>query len=119
MSIEWISHQGKKILYIKYSKLTAEEAHNQILEATKALVATKQKDNLTLSDLREFYVDKDFIELSKEQGKISKGFTKKAAVLGIEGIKKLILKTVNTVSENPREPFESMDDAKNWLVSDK
>jgi len=116
MSIEWISHNNKKILYIRYSGLDTKDASEQILKATQILVDTKNKNNLTLSDLRDIYIDQDFINLSKEQGKISKNYTKKAAVIGVEGVKKLFLKTVNTMSENPRVPFSTLEEAKEWLT---
>jgi len=118
MSIEWIYHKEKKILYINYSGLSSEEALAQIKKATQTLVDTKDRSNLTLSDLRNAHIDQAFMDLSKEQGKISKEYTKKAAVLGIEGVRKILLKTVNMVSGNPREPFPTMEEAKDWLVKD-
>ena len=118
MSIEWIDHKGKKILYINYSGLTKGEEIDQIEKATQILIDTKSKENLTLSDLRKALVDQDFVEKSKEKGKISKDYTKKAAVLGIDGVRKILLKAVNAFSGNPREPFSTMEDAKDWLVKD-
>jgi hypothetical protein len=81
-------------------------------------VDTKEKSNLTLSDLRNARIDQAFVDLSKEQGKISREYTKKAAVLGVDGVRKILLKAVNMVSGNPREPFSTMEEAKDWLVKD-
>ena len=118
MSIEWIEHKGKKILYINYTGLSPKEELDQIEKATKMLVETNKKDNLTLSDLRGALVDQDFMESSKEHGKISRQYTKKAAVLGVEGIRKILLRAVNSFSGNPREPFSTMEEASDWLVKD-
>ncbi len=116
MSVEWIDHKGKKILYIKYTGLSPEQQLAQIEKATKTLVDTGKKDNLTLTDVREINVTQDFLDLAKVQGKISGPVTQKAAIVGIEGIRKILLKAVNTVSGNPREPFATVEEAKDWLV---
>ena len=118
MSIEWLDHKGKKILYIKYTGLSPSEKLDQIDKAVKILSETHKTDNLTLTDMSETFVDEEFLNKSKEQGKISKNYTKKAAIVGIEGIKKLLLKTVNAFSGNPREPFNTIEEAKEWLIKD-
>jgi hypothetical protein len=118
MSIEWIDHKGKKILYINYMGLSSAERLAQIEKAAQTLVDTGKKDNLTLSDLRDTLVDQEFVDLSKAKGKISGQYTKKAAVLGIEGMKKILLKAVNAFSGNPREPFSTIEEAKEWLTKD-
>lgn len=116
MSAEWIMHKGKRILYIKYSGLSASEQLDQIRNATQILVDTQADDNLTLTDVIGAHVNQDFINLAKEQGKISREYTKKAAIIGIEGVRKILLRAVNTVSGNIREPFLTMEEAKEWLV---
>jgi hypothetical protein len=118
MSIEWISHKGKKILYIDYSKMSLEEELEQIEKATRILVETKDKNNRTLSDMRNANIDQSFLDLSKEKGKISRQFTRKAAVLGVEGVRLVLLKMVNAFSGNARVPFPTMEQAKDWLVQD-
>jgi hypothetical protein len=118
MSIEWIDHKGKKILYINYAGLSREEELAQIEKATQMLVETNIRDNLTLSDLRGALVDQDFMESSKDHGQISRNYTKKAAVLGVEGVRKILLKAVNTFSGNPREPFSTKEEAMDWLAKD-
>jgi len=118
MSAEWITHKGKRILYIKYSGLSASEQLDQIRQATQILVETKSNDNLTLTDVVGTHVNQDFIDLAKEQGKISRPYTKKAAIIGIEGVRKILLRAVNRVSGNVREPFPTMEEAKEWLVKD-
>ncbi len=116
MSIEWIAHKGKKILYIKYSGLTDPEQLEQIRQATQILVDTKATDNLTLSDVIDTHVTQDFVDLAKVQGKISAPHVKKAAIIGIFGVRKFILQAVNKISGNIRVPFSTMEEAKDWLV---
>jgi hypothetical protein len=116
MSMEWITHQGKKIFYINYSGLSVPDQLAQIEKATQALVESGASDNLTLSDITDMVVTEDFVNLSKIKGKISGPYTKKAAVVGVEGVRRILLTAVNAVSGNPRVPFATVAEAKDWLV---
>jgi hypothetical protein len=116
MGIEWVSHKDKKILHIKYSGLSAEEMKEQIIEATNTIVNSKSEDNLVLTDMLDCFVDGDFIELAKKQGKKSLPFCRKSAIVGVTGIKKVLLKAVNAISPKPRVPFASVEEAMEWLA---
>jgi hypothetical protein len=116
MSAEWILHKGKKILYIDYQKLNNEEQLALIRKATQMLLDSGSQENLTLSDVRGIVVSPEFVELAKEMGKQSGIITKKAAIVGIEGLRKVILHGVNKISGNIREPFNTVEEAKDWLV---
>jgi hypothetical protein len=118
MSIDWITHKGKMILYINYAGLAPEEELEQIRKATQTLVDTNNNSNLTLTDMRNALLNRNFVELAKEQGRISRHYTKKAAILGVDGIRKILLKAVNSFSGNPRVPFATMEEAKDWLVEE-
>ncbi len=118
MSMEWIEHKGKRILYINYARLSSAENIAQIDAAVQVLIDSGRKDNLTLTDLRDAVVDQDFVNHSKEKAKISAAYTKKAAILGVEGVRKVLLKAVNAFSGNPRVPFDSLEAAKDWLAED-
>lgn len=116
MSIEWVDYKGKRILHIKYAGLSHDEMCEQIITATKTLVDTKSEENLVLTDMQDCFVDDKFIDLAKQQGKISLPFSKKSTIVGITGIKKLILKGVNAISPKSRVPFDSIEEAMEWLV---
>ncbi len=116
MGAEWILHKGKKILYINYSGLNLQEQLDLVREATQELLDSGSKENLTLSDIRGISITAEFVDLAKEMGKQSGSVTKKAAILGVEGLKKFILYGVNKFSGNVREPFNTIEEAKDWLV---
>lgn len=116
MGAQWIFHKGKRILYIDYNGLGKEEQLDLIREATQILLGSGSKDNLTLSDCRNMAVTTDFVELAKEQGKLSGAVTHKAAVLGVVGVRKVLLQAINRFSGNPRVPFDTPEQAKEWLV---
>lgn len=116
MSIEWISHKGKKILLIDYSGLEGEAQTKQIEDAVDTLIKTGHKDNLTLTDISKIAISKEFTDKAQLMGKKSALVTKKAAIVGVTGIRKVILQTVNTFSGNQRKPFDSVEEAKDWLA---
>ncbi|HEX3046719.1 MAG TPA: hypothetical protein VHY08_18335 [Bacillota bacterium] len=116
MGAEWIFHQGKKILYINYTGLSIPEQLDLIREATQILLDSASQENLTLTDVRGITVSSEFVDLAKEMGAKSGPVTKKAAILGVEGLKKVILYGVNKFSGNIRKPFDTIEEAKDWLV---
>lgn len=116
MSATWIEHKGKRILLVKYGGLKPAEMLDLILTATQMLVAEKSNQVLSLSDVTDCYVNKEFTELSKKQGAISLPLTKKAAIVGVVGIKSILLKGVNAFSPKPRVPFDTVEEALDWLA---
>lgn len=116
MSIEWVSHKGKKILVIDYSGLEIADQLEQIKKAVNILVKSGNKDNLSLTDVSKTNLTQEFAEMAKIMGKQSALVTKKAAIVGVTGIRKIILNTVNSISGNSRKPFDTVEEAKDWLV---
>jgi len=116
MGIEWINHKGKRILYIDYGKLSVPEMVAQVKKATETLVASGSSQNLTLSNISDAFVNNEFIAVAKEHSKISLPLTKKTAVVGVTGVKKILLKGLNTFTSKPRVPFDTIEQAKDWLV---
>lgn len=116
MSAQWIDHKGKKIIYISYAGLSPEKMLDQIREATKMIVDSGSNENLSLTDVTGCFVNDAFIELAKQEGAKSLPLTKKAAIVGITGVKRILLNAVNMVSPKSRKPFDTVEQAKDWLA---
>ena len=116
MGAEWIQHKGKKILYVKYGGLKPQEMLELVIKATQMIVDAKSNEVLTLTDVTDCFVNNEFTELSKQQGKISLPLTKKAAIVGVTGVKNILLRGVNAFTPKPRIPFNTIAEAKDWLV---
>ncbi len=116
MGAEWINHKGKKILFINYGKLSLPEMLALVKKAAAMIVASGSSENLTLTDVSDAFVNNEFIAFAKEQSKISLPLTKKSAIVGVTGVKKILLKGVNAFTSKPRVPFDTVEQAKNWLV---
>jgi hypothetical protein len=116
MGAQWIEHKGKKILYVQYGGLKPDQMLDLVRQATQMILDSKSNEVLSLSDLTGCFTSKEFVDLSKKQGAISLPHTKKAAVVGITGLKGLLLKAVNEFTPKQRVPFDTVEEAKDWLV---
>lgn len=116
MGAEWIQHKGKKILLIKYGGLKPSEMLDLVYQATQMIVDAKSTEVLSLTDFRGCFANNEFVELSKKQGLISLPLTKKAAIVGVTGVKVVLLNAVNAFAPHPRVPFDTIEKAVDWLV---
>jgi hypothetical protein len=116
MSAEWIEYKGKRILYINYVGLKPVEMGELVKQATQMIVDAKSTKVLSLSNVTDCYFNTELLELIKKQGSISLPLTEKAAVVGVTGIKNVLLSAVNAIWPKSRKPFDTLEQAKDWLV---
>lgn len=81
------------------------EQLDQILQATQMILDSGSKEVLSLSDLTDVFVNRVFVEHSKQMGLISLPLTKKAAVVGVTGLKTILLKASNAFTPKPPRTF--------------
>jgi len=112
----WITHKGKEILYDDYRNLQGSKFPAMVNEILKLTLESGKKDILSLVDVRGSYATKETVEAFNIAGKAAKPVSKKTAVLGITGVKKIFLNVVNKFSKIGAKPFNSIEEAKEWLV---
>lgn len=116
MNNEWIEYKGKKILYTVYSNQSKENMI-EILKEQAEIVKSQPDKVLILDDFRDSYGSDEFLNLAKELGNtILNQKALKNAALGITGVKKILLKTYNLFTSNKVEPFDSKEEALEYLV---
>ena len=113
--VKWIQHKGEKILFNDYSGLRG-SAFTQVVEETeKAILESGMKTVLVLNDLTSSYMDTESIgrvgQLMETAGK--KGITQIIALLGMTDVKQQIADSLGPGMYRAA----SMDDGKDWLVS--
>ena len=114
--IKWINYKGKEILLDDYTNLQGD--YVEIIEAlTNHLINSGKKEILLLIDLNNSYTNKAVVNAFTEAGKRVRPVVKRTAVLGITGVKKVLLNVVNKLSSIDANPFSTEDAAKDWLVS--
>jgi len=118
MSISWITHKGKKILYLNYKNKTKEEMIQMLEDAAKIYRESKEKI-LSIDDFEGTFVSDEFMKKAKELAKeVFSLKRKKGAVLGITGVKKILLISFNSFSADKLYPFNTKEEALEFLVKD-
>jgi len=122
--IEWITYKNKKIVYADYSNLnsTKPEEEKELINAiheVKNLIASLSEKTLFLTNATNSVANTNTINALKEVTKLSasKGNVEKECIVGITGIKKTLLSTVNYLTGSKVKSFDTLQEAKDWLVS--
>lgn len=118
MPVSWIEYKNKKIIYSDYSNQSGEQILNTLKEVEAFyLKLDKQKKYLSLSTFEGSHVSQDFMKVSKEIGKETfEPRILKGALIGITGVKKVLLKAYNLFSNSDLTPFDTEEQAKEWLI---
>lgn len=115
MPVSWITYKGKEILLIDYRGLSLDESFETLGQVGK-MVAEKDEKVLILADVRDSYTSPEFMTRLKETGKQIKPMTQKQAIVGITGLKGILLDAYNRFTESASKTFSTQEEAKEWLV---
>jgi hypothetical protein len=115
--IYFIEHKGKKILHHDLSGCNAEECI-KILEEAKINITKLPPDNsiLGLNDVRNAKINTAVLEAAKEYGKMAKPYIAKSAIVGVDGIRNVMLQGIIQISNINLKQFDTIEKAKDWLV---
>lgn len=117
MRVEWISHKGKKILFINYSEIKSQGEMLEVLNESLKIIREASGTILALSDMTNASVGPDFMKEAKEKGKELAGKAEKTAILGITGLKSMLLKGYNLFTGETMKPFSTREEALDYLAS--
>lgn len=116
--VRYIDHQGKRALFIDYShcdvsmfKAVAEEGHRVISREAPGSV-------LTLSDVTATAFDKESVAVLRTMVAGNAPYVRRAAIIGIGGLQRLIYEGVQAFSKRRIPHFETREEALSWLVKD-
>jgi hypothetical protein len=118
-----IKHKKKEIYFIDYSGIrTSREFLNTIKQTgafREKVKAMGKKDLLILVNITGSYLNIEILDELKKAGRIIKEITRKEAIVGITGYKKILLQIVQTFTNLRFNVFNTLEDAKNWLVEEQ
>jgi hypothetical protein len=115
MSVNWIEHKGKEILFIDYRGLGLDESLKTLDQAEEVIVGSNNKI-LILVDTRDAYTSPELMARLKESGKEIRPKMEKQAIVGITGLKAILLDAYNKFTGSALRPFSTLEEAKEWLV---
>ena len=115
---KFIFHKGKRILFIDFSRLSADEAIQHIDEA-EAIIARQPKGSiLCLMDVTEASYSKAVIKKMKEFTKHNEPYIHTSAAVGVQGLMKFLFDAILSFSGRTNLVLKTdMEDAKDWLVA--
>ncbi|NQZ77041.1 MAG: hypothetical protein HRT61_13200 [Ekhidna sp.] len=110
-----ITYKGKEILHVDYRGMSKSEVLKTMDEATE-FALRENRPLLRLSDMTGVFAVGEVVQKAKESGKVTNHLTIKRAAVGITGAKKVLFNAYNRFSGNSSRAFETVEDAKEWLV---
>jgi hypothetical protein len=89
----------------------------EVIEMAEKIIRVQQhKSVLTLSDVTGTHYNRDVIQALKEFAHGNKPFVKAGAVIGIDGLKKIVYDAVMKFTGRNLPSFHDVQKAKDWLV---
>jgi len=117
MSISYIYHKGKKIMFCDYSKCKTVEETIHVLNLARQEYLHSDETFLVLNDFSGGVVSNEFMDKAKQYGKeLFDARTPKTASLGITGMKKIFVSTYNLFVKNKLILFDTKIEALDFLT---
>lgn len=117
MKVQWITHNGKQILFTDYNGVKSQDEMIEILYESNEAIKNAPGKVLSLIDSTNATVGPDFLQAAKEQGKELMYKIDKTAMVGVTGLKAMLLKGYNMFTGMDMIPFATKEDALEYLVS--
>ncbi|MFH1459563.1 MAG: STAS/SEC14 domain-containing protein [Candidatus Omnitrophota bacterium] len=116
--IRWIVYKNKRILLVDLSGIRGFKGEGEQLAKAAADFVDKLREYelIELIDVRNSFGDLESVKTMKELSKKLKPHIKKSAIIGVSGIKKVILDAINSFAERKIKPFNTEEEAKEWLI---
>ncbi|MBN2108098.1 MAG: hypothetical protein JW832_11795 [Deltaproteobacteria bacterium] len=110
-------YNGRKIIFLDLNGVQPDGIKSRV-ELAKTLIFASQPDSvLLLTDFRDMRYDRERTDYAKQVSIDIKPFVKKSALLGIEGLKKIIMQSLMVFSGRTNmKPFAEVKDALEWLI---
>lgn len=116
--VSFIKHNGRDIIQVDLSGIrNVEESIAILQEGTKLVKTQGAKSVLLLTNVSGTHYDKAGAEAMKKYSAENTPFIKASAVVGVTGIKRLVLNTVVKMTGRKIVTFDDAEAAKDWLAS--
>ena len=115
----WIEHKGKRILFSNYRGLNGEALVSQIRanNDTIAEIAEQgERDHLRLLDVTDCYATREVMAAFKDGAIMLSPYVRASAIVGVTRMEKHLLRIINQLASLSIRPFETIEEAKDWLV---
>ncbi len=114
--VQFIQHKGRKILHLDFTNKKSLEVLPLIEQAKAAISSQPPKSVFTLTDVTGMGFNSESTDALKKFVDHNKPFVAAAAVVGVTGLKQIILNAIMKFSGRHLHAFNSVDEAKEWLA---
>ena len=116
----WIQHNGKNIRFTDFSGLKGDEFTAAINDSTSADVvefsSLKNIKSLILIDYTGSVISSEAAQALRASGARTTAYVSKIAVIGITGVKQVLLNMANRITGNKMTAFDTKEAALEWLI---
>jgi hypothetical protein len=116
--VRFIEHAGRRVLFINYSHCDVNMLKAVAEEGRRVISLERPNSVLTLNDVTGTTFDKESVAVLQAKVAANAPFVRRAAVIGISGLQRLIYEGVQAFSRRRIPHFESRRQALDWLVRD-
>jgi len=116
MPHSFIYHNNKKVLFVDYSNCQTTNEMIKLLNEVKELYENSSRPFLALNDFTNTFGSSEFMNAAKQHKELFDSKTIKTAVLGITGLKKILLNGYNMFVQKKQAPFDTKEEALAYLT---
>ncbi len=114
--IQIIDYKDKEIIYLDFSDCNVDEVF-EIIEVAKKIIRVQPHNSvLTLTNVTGTKYNREVIQALKEFANDNKPFVKAGAVVGIDGLKRIVYDAITRFSGRNLPAFNDNEKAKDWLT---
>jgi hypothetical protein len=114
--INFIIHKWRQILLLDISHCSSDEVIKTIDEAIGVIRSQPESSLLILTDVKDAGYDLEVIEKLKEFTGGNKPYVRASAVVGLDGLQKVVYNAVTLFSKRTLPVFDDIENAKDWLI---
>jgi len=116
--VRFVDHGGKRVLFINYSHCDVNMLKAVAAEGHRVIALEQPGSVLTLNDVTGTTFDKESVAVLQAKVAANAPYVRRAAVIGISGLQRLIYEGVQAFSRRRIPHFENRQEALAWLVQD-
>lgn len=119
MRSKWVTHKDERIFFVDLSGLGRHpDAFREELVQVEAVARQQPEGSIrVLTDVRDTVLSSEVMDFAKESSARMTKYICKEAIVGVSGVRQVLLDAVSRFSGRQFATFDDIEAAKDWLVS--
>lgn len=117
--VQFITHNGKQVLFVDARGCNPAEVVELTANTQDVVTAQPHGSVLLVADFTGVHLDKEAVTRLKETATRHVPYIRRAAWVGTGSIPETWMRSIETFSTRHLEPFETLDAALDWIVSEQ